>query len=183
MIDKLIGEVKGFFNTITIIDMIMSVIFILLGLTFFASPNMSNVAVSIIIGIFLIINGAFSIWAYIKRDDIDLFNYDLYVGIILILVGILAMIFKNVLTIMVGIYVIICGIQKVIYGVVLKKFNESSWLLTIVIGVLFFVIGIISFFTGGDALVKATGVCIFGYGMINLINIILLRKRSKYFLS
>lgn len=183
MIDKLFGEVKGFFNIITIIDAIISIVFLILGLTFFTNPSMSNVLVSIILGIILIINGAISIFAYIKRSDIDLFNYNLYIGIVLILIGILAMVFKNVLTIMLGIYIIICGIQKVIYGVILKKFNESSWLLTIAIGILFFIIGVVSFFTGGDALVKVTGICIFGYGAINLVDIILLRKRSKYFLS
>lgn len=183
MIDKLFGEVKGIFNIITIIDAIISIIFLMLGLTFFTNPSTSNVLVSIVVGIFLVINGGISIFSYFKRRDIDLFNYNLYIGIVLIIVGVLAMIFKNILTIMLGIYIVICGIQKVIYGVIFKKFNESSWLLTVVIGILFFVIGIVSFFTGGDALVKATGICIFGYGAINLADIILIRKRSKYFLS
>lgn len=183
MLERFFGEVRGVFNVITIIDMILSIIFVILGITLFTSPSFSNLVAGIIVGICLIGNGAKAIFSFIKREDIDLFNYDLYVGVVLIILGILAIVLNNVLTIMLGIYVIVCGIQKIIYGVVLKKFHESSWLITLVIGVLFFIIGIISFFTGGDTLIKASGVCIFGYGAINLIDIILLRKRSKYFLS
>jgi len=183
MFDKLLGEVKGIFNIITIFELVISILFILVGLIFFSSPNMSNIAVSIFTGLVLIINGISSIYAYIKRGSIVLYNNNLIYGIILILLGIISMFVGKILSIFLGIYFIISGLQRINYGIFLKKFNESSWLLTLAVGILFIIIGIVSFFTSGDAVVKVAGICTLGFGVMNLINIILLRRRSRYFIA
>ncbi|MBE6156451.1 MAG: hypothetical protein E7161_01765 [Firmicutes bacterium] len=183
MFEKIFGNVKGIFNTITIIDLIASVIFILLGLVFFTNPAMSNIFVSIVTGLFLIANGATSLLAYFKRGGIVLFDNNLIYGILLIIVGILALFLGNVLSIILGIYLLAMGAQKVNYGIFLKRFNESSWLITIVVGVLFLVMAVITFFTSGDAAIKVTGIILFGLGLINFINTLLLRRRSKYFIA
>lgn len=183
MFEKFLGEVKGIFNIITIFDLVISILFMLIGIIFFANPNMSNIAVSIMTGIILIINGVSSIYAYIKRGSIVLYNNNLIYGIILILLGIISMFVGKILSIFLGIYFIVSGIQKINYGVFLKKFNESSWLITLVLGILFIVVGIISFFTSGDALVKVAGICTLGYGLMNFIDVLLLRRRSKYFIA
>lgn len=183
MFDKLLGEVKGIFNIITIFELVISILFILVGLIFFSSPNMSNIAVSIFTGLVLIINGISSIYSYIKRGSIVLYNNNLIYGIILILLGIISMFVGKILSIFLGIYFIISGLQRINYGIFLKKFNESSWLLTLAVGILFIIIGIISFFTSGDAVVKVAGICTLGFGVMNLINIILLRRRSRYFIA
>lgn len=183
MFDKLLGEVKGIFNIITIFELVISILFILVGLIFFSNPNMSNIAVSIFTGLILIINGISSIYAYIKRGSIVLYNNNLIYGIILIILGIISMFVGKILSIFLGIYFIISGFQRINYGIFLKKFNESSWLLTLVVGILFMIIGIISFFTSGDAVVKVAGICTLGFGIMNFINVILLRRRSRYFIA
>lgn len=183
MFNKLLGEVKGIFNIITIFELIISILFILVGLIFFASPNMSNIVVSIFTGLILISNGVSSIYAYLKRGSIVLYNNNLVYGIILILLGIISIFAGKILSIFLGIYFIISGVQRINYGMFLKKFNENSWLLTLVVGILFIVIGIVSFFTSGDAVVKVAGICTLGFGIMNLINIILLRRRSRYFIA
>lgn len=183
MLKEFLGEVKGIFNTVTIIDMCISIIYIILGIVFYFMPNMSNLVASILTGTFLIINGANSIYSFIKRDKIDLFNNNIIYGILLVVIGILIIFLGNVLSILVGIYFIISGVQKVNYGILFKKFNESSWLITLVIGILFVSIGIISFFAKGTGIISAVGIGLFGYGLINLIDVILLRRRSKNFLK
>ena len=183
MFNRLLGEVRGIFNIITIFDLIISLLFIMIGLVFFSNPNMSNIAVSIFTGLLLICNGISSIYAYLKRGGIVLYNNNLIYGIILILIGIIALFSGKILSIILGIYLLISGIQKINYGVFLKKFNESSWLITCGVGVLFIIIGIISFFTSGEFLVKVAGICILGYGLMNMIITILLRRRSSYFIA
>lgn len=183
MFNKFLGEAKGIFNVITLIQFVSSLIYIVLGLIFFSNPDISNLVVSIITGIVLVGNGIVSIYSYIKRSNIDLFNNDLVFGIILIIVGILAMILGKSLQIILGIYFIISGAQKINYGVFLKKFNESSWLLILVVGIMFMVLGITAFFTSGEKIISVTGICLLGYGLMNLINVILLRKRSSYFIA
>lgn len=183
MFEKLLGEVRGIFNTITIFELVVSLFFMVIGIIFFANPNMSNTVVSIFTGIILIVNGISSIFAYIKRGSIVLYNNNLIYGIVLILLGIVSMFVGKILSIFLGIYFIVSGIQRINYGIFLKKFNESSWLITLVLGILFIAVGIISFFTSGDALVKVAGICTLGYGLMNFISVLLLRRRSKYFIA
>lgn len=182
MFTRLLGEVTGIFNKITIMELLVSIIYIVLGLVFFIFPNLSNLLVSIITGVFLICTGGISLMAFFKRGGIELFNYNLMYGLIFIVIGIVAFFLGNVLSIIIGIFLIIQGVQKVTYGLCLKKYNETSWLLTLVIGILYFVIALLAFFTNGE-IVKVVGVLLFGNGFINFINTILLRRRSKYFLG
>ncbi len=183
MLEKFIGDVKGIFNTITITEMILSIIYLLVGIIFFSNPNFSNLVVSILTGIILVLNGVTAIVSYIKRGNIALYNSNLIFGILLIIIGVVAMFLGNVLSIMLGIYFLVAGSQKVYYGILLKKFNESSWIIVLAVGVLLAVVGIITFFTKGEAAITVTGICLIGYGLINFINVLLLRRRSKYFLA
>ena len=182
MFTKLFGEVSGIFNKITIMELSISLIYIIAGLIFFIFPNISDLIVSILTGIFLIISGVISILAFFKKSGIELFNYDIGYGVIFIIFGILSFFLGNLLSIIIGIYLIFVGIKKITYGVCLKKFNEPSWLLTLVIGILFLIIALLAFFTKGEV-VKIVGILLFGNGFINFINIILLRHRSKYFIG
>ena len=99
----------------------------------------------------------------------------------MILLGILTVIFNNALKVLLGIIFISLGLQKSTYGMVLKKFSESSWLITLVVGILYIVMGVISFFT--NDIISVCGIFLVGYGLIDLVSVILLRKRSKYYID
>ena len=131
----------------------------------------------------MIASGGASIYSYMNKNNIDLFNNNLIYGIIFIILGIATFVINKYACIVMAIYLIGECAKKVNYGVMLKKYNESSWLITIVTGVLFLVIAIITFFTSMDNLVMVIGINLFGFGFLNLENIILLRKRSNYFLA
>ena len=183
MVENFLGEVKGIFNVMTLIDLLISVIYILVGLIFFTSPSMSNTIVSVIVGIILIVNGIATLVSFFKKGDIILYNYNLLFGIAIVLLGIMVLFLKNIITILTGIYFIVLRIQKLGYGIMLKKFSESSWFFVIIMGILFAVIGIISFFTDSKSLTIVIGICLLGTGLINFINTLLLRRRSKYFIA
>lgn len=183
MFDKIIGNVKGIFNKITLLELFISIIYIMIGLVIFTNSKMSDSLVSILVGILLITNGLSSIYAFIKRRDIVLFNNNIMYGLVLIILGLLALFLKNVLVIIVGIYFIIIGIQKMNYGLILKRFKESSWLITFVIGLFLVIVSIISIIEKNKKLVEIVGICILFYGLMNLIDVIILRKRSHYFLK
>ena len=183
MLERVLGEVKGIFNIITWIEFILSIIYILLGLVFFSNPTTSNILVSIVAGLLLIGNGITSIISYVRRGGVVLFNNNLTYGISMIIIGIVAFFSGKILAIIFGIYLLVNGIQRINYGIFFKKYNESSWLLTLVIGILYIIIAIITFFTSGDAVIAVTGIGLLGFGLLNLINTILLRRRSKYFIA
>ena len=180
MLRKLFGEVRGIFNTITLIEIIISIIYIIVGILFYVDPKLSDGLVSTFTGIILIFTGLSTIFTYFKREI--LFHNNLIYGICLTVLGICALIFKNILIILLAIYFVVEGVKKINYGLVLRRFDESSWLINSTMGILLIVVGIVSFFTRGGELVAAVGICLFFYGVINLVETILLRRRSKYFL-
>ncbi len=180
MIKKLLGEVRGLFNTITLIEMVISLIYIILGIVFYADAKLSDSLVSTITGITLILAGLSTIFSYFKKEII--FRNNLAYGLSLTILGIIALIFKNVLIIILAIYFMIAGIKKINYGMILRRFDESSWLINTTMGALLIIVGIVSIFTRNGELVRAVGICLFFYGAINLVETIILRRRSKYFL-
>ena len=90
---------------------------------------------------------------------------------------------EDILTIFVGVYFLIIGAQKINYSLLLKKYHESCWPLVLVMGIFFVVISIITFFINGNGVINGVGIGLMGYGLIDLVNTILLRKRSQYFLA
>ena len=88
MIEKFLGKVEGIFNYVTLIDMGISLVYVIMGLVFYFLPDMSNLIASILTGLVLILSGANQIYSFIKRDKIHLFNNNLIYGIILVVVGI-----------------------------------------------------------------------------------------------
>ena len=183
MISRLLGEVKGIFNAITIAEMVDALVYVIIGLLFFFNPTLSFTLVAVLTGIMLIVNGVISICSYFKRANIDLYNYNLIFGILLVVVGISTLFMDYLIAITLGIYLIIIGAQKLCYGLLLRKFDESSWVTVFIIGFLFLILGIVTIFTSPDAVVKVTGICLLGYGLINFVNTLLLRRRAQYFLS
>ena len=118
-----------------------------------------------------------------KIFGIELYQYNLIYGIILIIIGIVAMFSGKILSIILGIYFLTIGIQKGNYALLLKKFKESSWLFVLVTGILFIVLGIVTFFTNQDNVIAVSGVCLMGYSLMNIIDTILLRHRSEFFIA
>lgn len=183
MFEKIIGEVKGIFNIVTLIEMGLSILCILFGLVFFTNPNTNKVLIIIVSFLIIITYGITYCLSYLKRGDISLYKNNLIYGIITSIISIITIFLNNYLAIILGIFLLVNAVQKINYGIVLKKFNESSWLLIIVIGILYIIMGIISFFTNIDSNIKVSGIILFGFGLICIINNYLLRKRSKYFLD
>lgn len=181
MFTNFLGEVKGIYNRLTLIELGVSLIWLVIGIILITEPSMSNTIFSIILGTLFLARGISSLYSFIKREDIVLYNFNIFYGIIMILLGVLALILKNVLQVVLGLYFLISGIQKITYGLFLKRFGETSWLLTLVVGVLFIVIGIFSFFS--TDIIQFSGICLVGYGIMDIANIILLRKRSRYYIA
>lgn len=183
MVEKFLGEVKGIFNTITLIELGTSVVAVLLGLILFTNETMSHVVVAVIACLLILVIGMTSIFAYFRRENIDLYNFNLIFGIIEIILAILEVVLYKFLPVVLGISLLVIGVQKITYALILKKFHESSWLITLVTGLFIIIIGIIGMFAKGDGVVTAIGIVILGLGLINATNVILLRKRSNAFLD
>ena len=99
----------------------------------------------------------------------------------MILLGILSISVGKSLQIFLGIYIIFLALQKLTYALFLRKFGESSWLLTLIVGILYLAMGIVSMFS--EKIIAVSGIVLIGYGLINLVNVLLLRRRAKYYIA
>ncbi len=182
MLDKIFGESKGIFKTVSIIESILAILFLIAGLIFFTNESISYLLLCIITGILIIGVGISSIYSFIKREEIVLFNLNLIFGIVFIIVGIISFFVNYNLNYVCASFLIISGLKKIVYSIYLKKFNESSWLFNLVMGILFIALGVITCFTSVDNTITVVGIDLIGYALLDLTIIILLARRSKYFL-
>ena len=67
MKEKILGEVKGVYNRITLIEFFVSFIWVIIGIILVSSPEGSNTFFSIMTGIIFLLTGFSSIYSFIKR--------------------------------------------------------------------------------------------------------------------
>lgn len=179
---------KGF-SQIIFTEMTFSVLYALLGLIIFLKSEMTNRFVGILIGTFFLINGILAIYTYIEKNKIKLFHYNLWFGIVSIVLGILIMFnplsIINVLNILLGAWLVVEGMNKGIYFWVLKRIGEGSNKIFLVSAILLLFLGITIIVNPFSTMLitKTVGIFIILYNVLNLNDLILLKRRGKQFLK
>ncbi len=179
---------KGF-TTIIYSEMLYSVIYALLGaLLVFKSEMADNVA-GLFIGTFFLIYGILAIFTFIDKNKIKLFRFNFIFGILSILLGIFIMLnplsIINFLNISFGIWLVIGGVSKGVYFYLLKRVKESCGKVILVSAILFILLGILIIVNPfrNMFVTKSVGIFIILYSILNLNDLVLLKRRGKYFLE
>ena len=120
---------------------LMSLIFCALGLLFILRPNQSLAVLGRILGIAMIAFGAFKLVGYFSRDLYRLaFQYDLEFGILLIVLGIIALPrwpdVMGVLAAALGIAILADGLFKVRIAMDSRTFGIREWWMILVLAVI-----------------------------------------------
>ncbi len=182
-------EIEKNFNKILFLDMIFYVGYAILGVIIFLESEMTNNIVGVLIGSFLLINGLIFVYKYLDKTKIKLFKSSLIFGIINIFLGIFIMLnpltLVNILNIGLGVWILIEGVNKSIIFIELKKVQEDANKLILVSSFLLILIGILMVINPFRSLVitKLVGVFIILDSIINLNDLVLLKKRSNYFIK
>ena len=177
------------FNLYMLANCGVSLLMILLGFVLYVNPTIAIKTVSWLIGLIFIIVGALSIYSYIKKDRITLLSFNLIYGIISAVVGLLVILnpfaIANILTVGLGIWLIVSGGLKVNYSIRLKAIKEQSWSLTLVVGIISIIFGLMVILNPFSKLilVEVIGLFLIVYGIIDLTDILLLKKRAKNFIK
>ncbi len=180
---------EGQFNKYMLINGILSTIIIVVGFILFVSPSIAIKTVSWLIGLFFCIQGILSIISYIKKDRITLLTFNLIYGLISILIGLFVIInpfaIANILTIGLGIWLIISGGLKLNYSLRLKWVKESSWAVTFGVGIISIIFGLLAILNPFSKLflVEVIGLFLMVYGIIDLTDTVLLKRRAKQFIK
>jgi len=184
-----IKVLESMFNKYMIANIVVSLTMIILGIVLYAYPAIAIKTVSWLIGIIFIIIGSLSIYSYIKKDRISLLAFNLVYGILSIVVGLFVALnpfaIANILTVSLGIWLLVSGALKVNYALRLKSIKELSWSLTLAVGIITILFAIMVLFNPFSKLiiVEVIGLFLIVYGVIDLTDILLIKKRSKNFIK
>lgn len=177
------------FQKIIMTEMVFSVVYALFGLIVVLNSDMTNKVVGLLIGTFLLIAGMIHVFSFIEKSKIRLFHYNIVFGVLDILLGILIMFnplsIINFLNITLGIWLIVESANKIVYFFYLKKAGEPSRRILLSSSVLFLFLGVMILINPFRNIVitQTVGMFIILYNVLNLSDLVLLKKKSKKFLK
>ena len=184
----MIKKLNSFINS----SICISIMFIIIGIIMVIMPKMSLEVLGIILSVILIINGIILMITDIKLNNNFIPVDMLPASMLSILLGIMMLIYPNILSIiiplMLGTWFIMTSIFKIRLTLYLSKIQNTPWLLLMLISILSIVCGFILILNPIDSSVAITlfiGIVIIVYAISDIINMIVLKrnlnKLTKYF--
>lgn len=184
----MIKKLNSFINS----SICISIMFIIIGIIMVIMPKMSLEILGVILSVILIINGVILMITDIKLNNNFIPVDMLPASMLSILLGIMMLIYPNVLSIiiplMLGTWFIMTSIFKIRLTLYLSKIQNTPWLLLMLISILSIVCGFILILNPIDSSVAITlfiGIVIIVYAISDIINMIVLKrnlnKLTKYF--
>ena len=158
-------DIAKMFNLVTIGTMALDIILVLMG-------------------IFLLVSGAYAIIKYIINPR-GIFKLELIYGILSVIAGALA-IFKpfdviNFITILVGIWLVINSVVKVVVALEIRK-HSDAWIFDLTVAILTLVLGVLLLvnpFENFVVLSVYAGVMMVVYGAMDLVEQSFISNRAK----
>ena len=163
-------------------DIIVSILFIIFGITLMARPEFIMSMISILLGAMCIIMGGLKGIDYFASGKKD--NYSLAIGIVAIITGIIIMfcasIIVSVFRIVIAIWIIYSGIMNLQTTMVWKDYQSKLWLLTLLLAIVTIIAGIYILMNNG-AMLQIVGAIIVTYGIIDILeSAIFIKKIDDY---
>ena len=163
---------------------VISAVTMVLGLVMICWPGVSAVAVCYLMGAVCIAAGIYEIIRYFDLGLIGvLFRYDLFLGIMSVLAGVLLILHPNgalvILPVILGFYIILASVFSIQISTEARHFGFSGWWASLamgIIGAVFGVLMILDPFSGAAALMVFTGVSLLVTGIESIYAIICISK-------
>lgn len=182
-------KIEEKFNKIILMEMGFSILYAILGVVIFLKSEMANTLVGTLVGTFFLISGLIQIYTFIDKSKIRIFRSNIITGIINILLGIFIMLnplrIVDILNISLGIWLVIEGISKFVLYVNLKKVQEESNKIFLVSTILLLFMGVVIVLNPFRSMLitQTIGIFIILYNIVNINDLVLLKRRSKMFLK
>ena len=164
-------------------SIITSLVLAFIGGVMIYNPQTTMQFISTVLGIFFIVIGVIKLINYfVARGNSSLFNNDIALGIISILIGLVVMVYsstiENIFRIMIGIWIIYSGFTRLTLSFKLKNINEKIWAFVLILSVLMVIGGIyVTFYPG--ALIITVGIILLVYAIMDLIESFIFMRNIK----
>lgn len=165
------------------ISILESIIIAILGMILLARPEGTLKLVSTILGIVFIIMGISKIIKYfLNNGKNDFFNYDLVYGLTTIVVGLVVMIYMNVigsiLRIIIGVWIIYTSFVRFNSALQIKRIDSKTWIIGLILAILMFICGLYILLNSG-AIIATIGAIMIVYSVIDIIEDVIFMKNVK----
>ena len=152
---------------------VLAVVTMVLGLVMVFWPGISAVAICYLMGAVCIAAGIYEIIRYFDLGLIGvLFRYDLFLGIMSVLAGVLLLLHPNgalvILPVILGFYIILASVFSIQISTEARHFGFSGWWGALLLGIAGAVLGVLMIFDpfkGAKALMVFTGISLLVTGI------------------
>ena len=168
-----------------------AVALLICGLVLLLMPELTLVTIANVIGILVIIIGAFFLIGYFLRKELAAGNNDLIKGLVIVCIGIFICVKSelvvSVLPVVLGIGVVLSGILKLQHAFDLKRMGFDTWVrigLTSSVNIFIGLIVILNPFSTVAWLMRLVGIGFLFSGVTDLITTIYVSKKaSEYYVD
>lgn len=180
-----LDKIKLEFDKIVLVKILLTALFLILGIIIYQNSLLTAQVVGISIGIYFLVSGIFSIYEFLIRGTTPLFGYRILFGILFIILGFVTIInpfgTMRVLTIGLGIYLILKSICKIIDAINFKKYGFDGWFITLAISIIILIFGILTVVDplASLELIQVVGIFIILSCILEICNLIVLHNRTK----
>lgn len=161
-------------------DMLISVIFALIGLFMIVNAETATKIISNVIGGVIIAVGIVKIISYYiakKNDEINMYN--IFYGIIAVIVGLIIItcsgLIGSIFRIMIGIWIIYSGIIRLSFTLRLRNADCDIWKVSIILSIIIVIGGLYILFNQG-AIILTIGTIILVYSISDLMESVIFMK-------
>lgn len=174
---------EKFFKKSGWLSILESIIFAVLGIIVLNNSVTTMKVIESIIGIIFIVVGTCKIINWIiARGKYNLYNYDLFYGLLAVTIGIIAIMYtgaiESIFRIIIGIWMIYMSLTRINFSFYAKKSNIKIWIYTFILAILTFICGIYIISNVG-ALMEVIGTLMIVYSIIDIIENIIFIKNIK----
>ncbi|MFQ9511661.1 MAG: HdeD family acid-resistance protein [Lachnospiraceae bacterium] len=166
--------------------LVTSLLLIAIGIFLLMKPATALNLVCYALGAVIIVYGLFKMICYLMNREYSFFQYDLFTGIIALLLGVFLLVkphvLASVLPVVLGIFLFLDGVMKLQNALDLKKSDYDKWWSILVFSLILGVLGILLLFNPFSAIttvVMVIGASLVADGIINLISTYCISKRIK----
>lgn len=185
---NLTGKGKKF-NEIKLIEIVISIIFIIFGIVSLSNKSMSDNSMAIFLGVLILLKAILNIYSFITPNSNSLFRKNIIFGILYFVIAILFFTnfikFINYIVIYFGAFLIVAGMKKMATSITLKIVKENSFLIVFMTAILMFALGGLLMFYPFTSFTVIDIISIFAilYGILNISVSNLLRNKVSDFIS
>ena len=180
-------KINELFNRFFFLSVISSIVSILLGCLLIFETSASIETMAVILGILLILLGAFIIGRYISSELFrSIFDFSLLYSFLSIISGVLILMDNSLITIIISAYIfanlMMSAINKINLAVVIKKLDLGNWILPLLVSLLLIaasVVVIINPINSTIVVTKTVGVVVIISAIIDLIEMIAIKCKVK----